>query len=428
MSNNLTTPSCRHALPKNRDDIELARRSAIPKKTMDDTEYCIRLWREWSLQRNIVISSEQIPTFFLGSSPASQNELAHALECFVLEVRKKNGAEYSPNSLHHIVCGIMRYVRATEPSIDFFKDSLFANFRKTLDGEMKRIQQKGIGTHKRQAEVLTEDEEELLWQKGLLGDHSPIALLNTVFFMSGLFLALRSGSEHRQLRLDPPQITIHEDCEIPYILYEEDVFKNHQGGLKNRKTKQKTVKHHANEENPARCFIRIFKLYLTKLNPNAPRSAFYFKPLQKWSNTGVWFTNKPLGHNTLENMMATICKKANVTGYKTNHSLRATVASRLYHSGLDEQLIMERTGHRSIEGIRSYKRTSNQQQVTVSNVLNSAGLMVDYTTTAQCSSSSSEHSSAHEPGRPDSYSGIQLHNCTNVTICVNNNYGNKTVV
>ena len=183
MSNNLTTPSCRHALPKNRDDIELARRSAIPKKTIDDTEYCIRLWREWSLQRNIVISSEQIPTFFLGSSPASQNELAHALECFVLEVRKKNGAEYSPNSLHHIVCGIMRYVRATEPSIDFFKDSLFANFRKTLDGEMKRIQQKGIGTHKRQAEVLTEDEEELLWHKGLLGDHSPIALLNTVFFM-----------------------------------------------------------------------------------------------------------------------------------------------------------------------------------------------------------------------------------------------------
>lgn len=33
---------------------------------------------------------------------------------FVLENRKKSGTEYSPNSLHHIVCGIMRYVRATE--------------------------------------------------------------------------------------------------------------------------------------------------------------------------------------------------------------------------------------------------------------------------------------------------------------------------
>ena len=85
------------------------------------------------------------------------------------------------------------------------------------------------------------------------------------------------------------------------------------------------------------------------------------------------FLNNPLGHNTLDNMMATICKKAGVTGFKTNHSLRATAASRLYHSGIDEQLIMERVGHCSIEGIRSYKQTNNQQQLQVSNLLNAAG-------------------------------------------------------
>ena len=77
---------------------------------------------------------------------------------------------------------------------------------------------KGIGVHKRQAEIITEDDEEILWQKGLLGDHSPLALLNTVFFMCGLFVALRSGHEHRQLRLNPPQITIHEQCAVPYML------------------------------------------------------------------------------------------------------------------------------------------------------------------------------------------------------------------
>ena len=121
---------------------------------------------------------------------------------------------------------------------------------------------------------------------------------------------------------------------------------------------------------PSRCFIRIFKLYLSKLDVHAPQSAFYYKPLQKWSSTGAWFTKQPLGHNTLDTMMSRICKKAGVTGYKTNHSLRATAASRLYHSGLDEQLIMERTGHRSIEGIRSYKRTNSQQQQKVSNLLN----------------------------------------------------------
>ena len=64
-----------------------------------------------------------------------------------------------------------------------------------------------------------------------------------------------------------------------------------------------------------------------------------------------------------------MCKKGGIQGYKTNHSLRATAATRLYASGVGEQLVMERTGHRSIEGIRSYKRTSNDQQEAVSDIL-----------------------------------------------------------
>ncbi len=47
---------------------------------------------------------------------------------------------------------------------------------------------------------------------------------------------------------------------------------------------------------------------------------------------------------------------------KQNHSLRATAATRLYEVGVDE-----RTG---LEGVRSYKRTSHQQQV-LSDILNS---------------------------------------------------------
>ena len=55
-------------------------------------------------------------------------------------------------------------------------------------------------------------------------------------------------------------------------------------------------------------------------------------------------------------------KSAGIEGYKSNHSLHATAATRLYSSGVDEQLVMEGTGHRSTEGIRSYKRTSPEQQ------------------------------------------------------------------
>ena len=238
---------------------------------------------------------------------------------------------------------------------------------------MKRLQGKGLGVNTKKAEVLDEEKEEMLWSSGLLGDHSPQALLNTIFFMCGLFFALRSGTEHRSLRLSPAQINIEETSSaVPCLLYREDLSKNHQGGLKYRHVKPKEVRHFANQDKPSRCFVRLFRLYLTKLNHDSPKSAFYFKPLTKWSQTGIWFSKQPLGHNTLEHMMAKMCAKAQIQGYKTNHSLRATAASRLYHKGIDEQLIMERTGHRSIEGVRSYKRTHEQQQIEVSNILQAA--------------------------------------------------------
>ena len=83
--------------------------------------------------------------------------------------------------------------------VGIFQDPSFAEFRSTLDSEMKKIQSLGIGTKKKQAEPLTIDEEELLWQTGQLGNHSPQALVDTMLFMNGVYFALRSGDEHRNL-------------------------------------------------------------------------------------------------------------------------------------------------------------------------------------------------------------------------------------
>ena len=119
-----------------------------------------------------------------------------------MEVRK-NGDKFPPNSLHHIVCELQRHLRFNgKPAIDFFNDPVFADFRMNLDAEMKQLQRKGLGSQKHQAEPLSL-EEELLWDKGLLGSAIPQALVDTMLFMNGLYFALRSGDEHRQLRFDP---------------------------------------------------------------------------------------------------------------------------------------------------------------------------------------------------------------------------------
>ena len=55
-----------------------------------------------------------------------------------------------------------------------------------------------------------------------------------------------------------------------------------------------------------------------------------------------------------------------------NHSLWVTAATRLYESGVDEQLVMETTGHCSTEGVRTYKRISAMQREAVSDILSCA--------------------------------------------------------
>ena len=85
------------------------------------------------------------------------------------------------NNFHqtHIVSRIQCYIRMCEKSsIDIFKDGEFAEIRVCLDPEMKRLQRTGHGSKTRKPDV---DEEEILWQKGLIGNSSP-QHLSTLFW------------------------------------------------------------------------------------------------------------------------------------------------------------------------------------------------------------------------------------------------------
>ena len=63
-----------------------------------------------------------------------------------------------------------------------------------------------------------------------------------------------------------------------------------------------------------------------------------------------------------------MCRAAGINGFKTNHSLRVSLATRLFQSGIDEQLIMAKTGHRSTDGVRQYKRVNDEQLEILSQV------------------------------------------------------------
>ena len=128
--------SQRFAKPTSEEKIIEMRKKAIPEKTVKDTKYCVSIWEEWCKHREQTTSCT-IPSLCSITLSDLQFWLVH----FVLEVRKKNGSEYPPDTLHHLCSGIVRFLctSGTHPSLDIFRDPFLAPFRSSLDAEMKRL-------------------------------------------------------------------------------------------------------------------------------------------------------------------------------------------------------------------------------------------------------------------------------------------------
>ncbi|XP_046367712.2 transcriptional regulator QRICH1-like [Haliotis rufescens] len=218
---------------------------------------------------------------------------------------------------------------------------------------MKKLAARGIGIVKRKADIISCEQEDILWDKGILGDDTPQKLLDTLLYLNGISFCLRRGEEHHSLKLS--NFSFVEKNGIMHLKYCEGITKTNSGGLKHKALDRKTIVVDPNAEKKERCLVRLHQKYLS-LRPQSC-DTFYLRPL-RYPRVDVWFCTVPIGRQTLGGVVKRLCAEAGFTGFFTNHSLRATVATRLYEQGFDEQLISERTGHRST-AIRSAHHRMN---------------------------------------------------------------------
>ena len=278
------TASTRFAPIISDKEVRAMRERAIPKNTKKSTNWATTVWIDWTEYRRMAAEEDadesELPSALINQ--LTKTELNYWLSHFVLEVRRRNGDCYPPNTLYQICCGLQRAIRETSPGWNLFTDPEFCDFRNSLDAQMKDAKARGLGNKRRQAEPITAEEEDLMWASGVLGTDSPQALVDTMFFLIGMCFGLRGGQEHRQLEWENLQLTLVEvpmDSELPfqrsYLRYIEDVSKNNQGGIKMRKVEAKHVIQHENVENPHRCIVRVFKEYDRRCPANRPGDSFY---------------------------------------------------------------------------------------------------------------------------------------------------------
>ena len=194
----------------------------------------------------------------------SDEELNRSLPLFVCEVRKANGSKYPPNTLHGMVASIQHYLKGKKRIVRLFNDDKSSFLIDALDAMMKESASDGLGLTKKQGEIITLDEEEQLWSKGVLGDSSPQQLLDTLIYMFGIHFALRGGSEHRRLRLGNSKIVKGKDKRtgLEYLEYREDISTTNAGGLKDRKIRGKITRAYENRADKKRCIFRLYDKYI----------------------------------------------------------------------------------------------------------------------------------------------------------------------
>ena len=66
---------------------------------------------------------------------------------------------------------------------------------------MRDATQRGLSIQVKKAEVISAEQEDLLWDSGFLGSDTPQKLRNTIVWIFGLNFDLRAGQEHRNLRM-----------------------------------------------------------------------------------------------------------------------------------------------------------------------------------------------------------------------------------
>ena len=98
------------------------------------------------------------------------------------------------------------------------------------------------------------------------------------------------------------------------------------------------------------------------------RGAFYRRPLAGLP-IYIRYGNQVIGVNKHKNMIKVIWAHAELPWNYTNHSGKRTCVTQLYMAGVDEQEIMQRTGHRSEKSVQKYKVASSEIQNRVAAVL-----------------------------------------------------------
>ena len=184
----------------------------VPKNTIECNEWAYNNFQVWLENRNRSYPEDQCPKNLLHRLPWDPAAMSHWLARFACETRTVAGEKYPATTVFSLLSGLLHRTRAIDPDCPNFMDMKDARFREVdsiIDSYFRELHESGVGAEVKRTCVITKEEENALWEKGVWGVDMPETLLRIVFYYNGKNLCLWGGKEHRAMKIS--QIVRHHD-------------------------------------------------------------------------------------------------------------------------------------------------------------------------------------------------------------------------
>ncbi|XP_064297284.1 zinc finger MYM-type protein 2 isoform X4 [Phalacrocorax carbo] len=285
--------------------------------------YGINAWKHWVKSRHL---DEELPELEELKSTKSVKlkedllshtsaELNYGLTHFVNEIRRPNGENYAPDSIYYLCLGIQEYLYGSNRKDNIFIDPIYQTFEQELNKILRSWQPSILPD----GSIFSRVEEDYLWRIKQLGSHSPVALLNTLFYFNTKYFGLKTVEQHlrlsfgtvfRQWKKNP--LTMESKACLRYqvsSLCRADSEDKITTGKRKHEDDEPVFEQIENTSDPARCPVKMFECYLSKSpqNLNQRTDMFYLQPECSVSaESPIWYTATSLDRNTLENMLVRV--------------------------------------------------------------------------------------------------------------------------
>ncbi|XP_035759649.1 zinc finger MYM-type protein 2 isoform X5 [Egretta garzetta] len=285
--------------------------------------YGVNAWKHWVKSRRL---DEELPELEELKSTKSVKlkedllshtsaELNYGLTHFVNEIRRPNGENYAPDSIYYLCLGIQEYLYGSNRKDNIFIDPIYQTFEQELNKILRSWQPSILPD----GSIFSRVEEDYLWRIKQLGSHSPVALLNTLFYFNTKYFGLKTVEQHlrlsfgtvfRQWKKNP--LTMESKACLRYqvsSLCRADSEDKITTGKRKHEDDEPVFEQIENTSDPARCPVKMFECYLSKSpqNLNQRTDMFYLQPECSVSaESPIWYTATSLDRNTLENMLVRV--------------------------------------------------------------------------------------------------------------------------